>query len=174
MALPVRRRERASVPPASDTPRTPTVWDPFADPAAMPAWDDPWAQLRALNQRVTRLLEEWSPVTADGEVATPLGELEEHDDAWLVRLELPGVRRDDVQVELDGRRLVVDAERKQTERKGLLRRSTRTTGRYHLESWLPGDVDADAVEATLDAGVLTVRLPKPEAERRKRRKITIS
>jgi HSP20 family protein len=106
-------------------------------------------------------------------MSSPLGELEELDDAYLVRLELPAVKKGDVDVELAGRRLTVQAERKETQRKGVLRRSTRRTGQFFLDTLLPGEVDSAGVEAFLDEGVLTVRLPKPESERRKRRKVII-
>jgi HSP20 family protein len=51
---------------------------------------------------------------------------------------------------------------------GILRRRERTVGRLSYEVTLPGDVDEDGVEAHLDEGVLTVRLPKPERERPRR------
>jgi HSP20 family protein len=88
-------------------------------------------------------------------------------------VELLGVKRDDIDIQLDGRRLTVRAERKQPERKGLLRRTTRTSGRYFLEVVLPGEVDPDDVEANLEDGVLTVRIAKPEAQRGGQRRIAI-
>jgi HSP20 family protein len=106
-------------------------------------------------------------------VAPPFGDLEELDDAWVLSVELPGVKRDDIDAQLDGRRLTVRAERKQTERKGLLRRTTRTTGRYFLEVVLPSDIDPDDVQANLEDGVLTVRVAKPEAQRGGQRRIAI-
>jgi HSP20 family protein len=59
---------------------------------------------------------------------------------------------------------VVRAEYKKTERKGRLRRSTRTTGRSFLEIVLPDEVDPERVEATIDDGVLTIRVPKRAAD----------
>src|SRR5690606_26044133 len=99
---------------------------------------------------------------------TPLADVEETDDAYVVELDLPGVKRGDVDVEVDGRRLSVRGERKERERAGILRRRERTVGRFAYEVTLPGDVDADGVEARLDDGVLSVRLPKPEHDRRRR------
>jgi HSP20 family protein len=58
---------------------------------------------------------------------------------------------------------VVRAEYKKTERKGRLRRSTRTTGRSFLEIVLPDEVDPEPVEA-IDDGVLTIRVPKRAAD----------
>ena len=53
---------------------------------------------------------------------TPLADIEETDDAYVVGIELPGVRRDDVSVEAAGRQLSVSGERKEREQVGILRR----------------------------------------------------
>ena len=98
----------------------------------------------------------------------PLADVEESDDAYLIDIELPGVRRDDVTLEISGGRLSVTAERRERHRVGLLRRSTRTTGRFRLQVALPLEVDADAVTAHLDHGVLTVTVPKAARARRRR------
>jgi HSP20 family protein len=63
---------------------------------------------------------------------------------------------------------VVSGEIKERERVGLLRRRTRRTGEFELRVTLPGRVDAGEVEANLDDGVLTVRIPKPEDARPER------
>jgi HSP20 family protein len=163
MAVPVRRTNGR---------RPVQVWEPFTTDA----WD-PVAEMRALTERFSQLLgraADWPGFEPPAGTSAPLGEFEELDDAYLVRLDLPGVKREDVQVELTGRRLTVQAERKQTERKGLLRRSsTRRTGAFFFETLLPSDVDPDGVEATLEEGVLTLRLSKPESERRRRYRITV-
>jgi HSP20 family protein len=173
MTVPARYRGA----PTSAAARAPAVWEP--------TWSEPMAPLRVLSPRVSRLLDEllgdwpgFSALTEEGTSArlgeTPLGDLEELDDAWLVRMEMPGVRQEDIDIQLTGRRLVVRGERRETERKGVLRRNTRTAGRYYLDVELPGEVDPDEVEATLENGVLTVRVAKPEAERGGARKIEIS
>ena len=83
-------------------------------------------------------------------------------------MELAGVKGDDIELEVAGRRLSVSGERKERERVGILRHQTRTVGRFHYEVVLPGEVDDEGIEASLDDGVLTVRVPKAEAERPKR------
>jgi HSP20 family protein len=144
---------------------------------ALPLSAEPLAQLRELNPHFARLLHEllgdWSGVLTTDE-ATPLAEVEELDGAWLVRVELPGVKQDDVDIHLAGRRLVVRAPRAEERREGTLRSTTRTTGRYFLNIVLPGAVNPEGVEATLDGGVLTVRVPKPEGEQGRTRRIGIS
>jgi HSP20 family protein len=85
-----------------------------------------------------------------------------------VEIELAGVKKDDVNIELAGRRLVVAGERKERERVGILRKRTRTVGRFHYEVVLPAELDEDGVTAELDEGVLTVRVPKAASERPRR------
>lgn len=102
----------------------------------------------------------------------PQADLEETDDSYLVDVELPGVSRDAVSVEVAQRRLVVTGERRQRLRTGLLRHSTRTTGSFRLAVTLPNDVDGDRVTAALEHGVLSIHVPKAESARRRRIPVT--
>jgi HSP20 family protein len=137
---------------------------------------DPVAQLERLHAQMGSLLDTWGPWSPIPELPTtgfvPRTDVEERDDAYVVELELPGVRESDVEVSLAGRRLIVSGERKEKERLGLLRRRTRSVGRFYYEVELPGDVDEDGVTASLDEGVLTVTLPKAESERVRGIKVT--
>lgn len=135
---------------------------------------DPHAEMTALNQRIRRFLDDWEELPwllgglDDGNGFTPLADVEETGEAYLVEIELPGVRRGDIDVTLSGRHLTVTGERKEKERRGILRRRTRVTGRFHYDVTLPAaDPDAE-VTAAYDDGVLTVRVPKPEADRPRR------
>lgn len=148
MALPVRRTrdDRAEV----------ARWDPFNE-------------LDRLNRQLTSYLESFRSLPNLLDAAfTPLADVEETDDAYVVEIELPGVNPDDVDIEISGRRVSVQGERKEKERVGILRRRERTVGRFRYEVTLAGDVNEDGVEAHLDDGVLTVRLPKPESQRPRR------
>lgn len=115
--------------------------------------------------------EEWWP-SPHGDLHAVLADLEETDDAFILDVDLPGIDKKDVDLEIDGRRVTVVAERKERERTGILRRRTRTVGMHRHEIVLPADVDDDGVEATLADGVLTVRLPKQHAGRRRRITVT--
>lgn len=132
---------------------------------------DPFDEFERVARDMLSWANTWRPPTLDG-FETALGELEETDDAFIVEIDLPGVDKNDVDIELEGRRLIVTAERKERERTGILRRRTRTVGTQRHEVVLPTDVDEDAVDASLTDGVLTVRLPKHETARRRRITIT--
>lgn len=158
MALPIRRHH--------DTPETTSTTT--TEPAAPARWE-PLAQLERLNRQLTGYLDLWrqDATLLDG-LFSPPADVEETDDAYLVDIELPGVRKQDLDIEIAGRRLTVRGERKEKERVGILRRRERTVGRFQYEVTLPGNVDEDGVAAGLDEGVLSVRIPKPESERPRR------
>ena len=105
----------------------------------------------------------------------PLADLSETEDAYVAKVELPGVSKDQINVQLQDRELVVSGEipEEQDGQNGGRRRhrSTRRTGRFEFRAWLPGDVNADAVQGELTDGVLTLTIPKSEAA--KPRKIEI-
>ncbi|MEZ5379175.1 MAG: Hsp20/alpha crystallin family protein [Acidimicrobiales bacterium] len=136
------------------TPTAPSRWDPFAELEAWlgrgPGQRLPWASL-------------WG--TPDGVDFTPAADIEETDKAWSIDLELPGVDKDDIDVETHGRTVVIRGERKQKEREGVVRQKRRVTGTFRYEVTLPGEIDLTAIEAKLDNGELVVTVPKSEAEK---------
>jgi HSP20 family protein len=103
----------------------------------------------------------------------PLADVTENDDAYVIHVELPGVHKDQVDVQLQDRELVITGEIKEESQNGGRRhRSSRRTGRFEYRTYLPGDVKADAVSAQLTDGVLTVTVPKSEAAKPRRIEIT--
>lgn len=136
---------------------------------------DRWNPLRDfedLYQQVDRLAQSALGTSPEGGPWLPAGDVSETDDAYLVEIELPGVRREDVDLELYGNELVITGELKERERKGLLRRRTRRVGEFEYRVTLPGDIRADGIEASLNSGVLTVRVPKMDAAKPNKIKIT--
>jgi hypothetical protein len=89
-------------------------------------------------------------------------------DAYVVEAELPGVRRDDVQVEASDGVLSITGEFKERERTGILRRRTGRTGRFEFRTTLPTVVDSEGITASLHEGVLTVKVPKAEQAKPRR------
>jgi HSP20 family protein len=151
MTLPVRR-EQAEPQPVLET------WDPFREMERMMEsvggwW--PWTSLSPLRpQRFERF--------------APGVDIEETDDAYVVELDVPGVRKDDLRVEVSGRRVLISGERKDRERKGVFRQRTRPVGSFRFEVVLPGDVDDEEAQAVLEEGTLRLTLPKTHADRPRR------
>jgi HSP20 family protein len=130
---------------------------------------DPVNEFDRLTQQMSRLFDERRtelPSVLPAEGFTPLADLEETDDAYLLELELPGIKKKDINIEVEDRRLVISGERTEKERTGWLRRQTRSWGRFRYEVILPDQLDEDHIEATLDDGVLQVRIPKGSTGRR--------
>jgi HSP20 family protein len=82
----------------------------------------------------------------------------------MLEIELPGVDKKDIDISSTGRRLTITGERKEKERTGVLRRRTRSVGRFVYDIQLPGEIDDKNINATLNDGVLTVRVPKASNE----------
>ncbi len=132
---------------------------------------DPFSEFSRVTQRMAQLFEQqWPefPALLGRQGFTPLADVEESDDAYVIDLDLPGVDRDDIEIEVVDRRLVVSGERKERERTGLLRRQTRTVGRFRYEVTLPDQVNAEGIDANLTDGVLHVRVPKTQGPHRRR------
>ena len=94
----------------------------------------------------------------------PAMDLIETDDHVVLKGDLPGLDKDDVEVEVKDGVLTISGERK-TEHEDSSQgyhRVERAYGRFSRSLSLPRGVDADQVEAEFDKGVLEVRIPKPE------------
>ena len=135
------------------------------------------SDLEQVSERLRRMLDQTfvgfalpSLVTAMAAWSPPV-DIEEHDDAYVVEAELPGVDRKDVNIELVGNELTITGEIKERERKGVIRRRTRRVGRFEFRVALPSEVNPEGVDAKLNDGVLTVRIPK--AARAQRRRIEV-
>jgi HSP20 family protein len=127
----------------------------------------------AVTERMRRIAEQMfsglgSPaLLAEAAAWIPPVDIEEEDDAYVLEVELPGVKRDDVHIELVGNELTISGELKERERTGIVRRRTRRVGRFDYRVMLPSQVNADGIQARMKEGVLTVRVPKVEQSRRR-------
>lgn len=98
---------------------------------------------------------------------SPRTNIEETKDAYLLNLDLPGVKREDVKIDINARTLTVSGDRKsetQTERAGFQRYEC-VTGAFSRSFTVPDGIDANQVDATLADGVLRVTIRKAEAEK---------
>lgn len=132
------------------------------------------AQPMSELERLRRLLDQTFggfglPALATESVGwAPPVDIEEQDDAYVIEAEVPGVTKDDVNIELVSNELTITGEIKEREREGILRKRTRRVGRFEYRVRLPEQVDPNNVEAKLTDGVLSVRVPKQEQAERRR------
>ena len=126
----------------------------------------PSGELGAIHERMGQLVNAAFTALGISQMTempwSPPADLTETDDAYLVHVEVPGMRKDQLNVEVSDRELVVTGEI--PERSGGKRhRSSRRTGQFEYRATLPGDIKTDQVKAELADGVLTVTAPKSEA-----------
>jgi HSP20 family protein len=134
---------------------------------------------RGLNRQVfpefddlfSRLFEETAPVGA--QTWTPTSDIYETDDHIKIYLDLPGMNRDNLDIQLTGNNtLTIRGERKFEEvEKAKYHRVERFYGNFTRSFVLPQNVEADKIAATFKDGVLELVLPKVESA--KARKIAI-
>lgn len=101
----------------------------------------------------------------------PSVDIRETDEEIVLYCDLPGVEKQDVQVEVRDNNLVLSGERKPRKEEGWLRREAFAGGFYRAFA-LPAEVQATKVKAAMSNGVLEVRLPK--AEQAKPHRVTIA
>jgi HSP20 family protein len=125
-----------------------SVWDPFAD----------------LN-RVQREFEKsyFGPRTRNADFA-PAVDVHEDSERLVLRAELPGVKREDVEVSIDANVLTLKGERKlEKEEQGRrYHRIERSYGTFVRQFQLPSNVDTTQIDAQLTEGILTVALNKKQ------------
>lgn len=95
----------------------------------------------------------------------PRHEMRVEDDRYVVQVELPGLRREAIEVAVSGRTLNISGQRPKFEPPSDARmiRSERPHGNFELSVKLPDEVDTLGVVAKMRDGVLEVQLPKPSA-----------
>jgi HSP20 family protein len=144
---------------------------------ALVRWE-PVRELSSFQSEMNRLFNSFfdTPTTGNGSAARrwlPAMDVVETDEYFVLTADLPGLSEDDVNVEVEENVLTVSGERKaahEDKREGYVR-VERSYGAFRRSLTLPKGVDAEAVSASFDKGVLEIRIPKPEE--RKPRKVAI-
>ena len=134
---------------------------------------DPFREMTSLQSQVNRLADSlWS---GRQESWVPAVDVFDTQDAVVIKAELPGMKVDDIQIEVDDNVLTLKGERIFEEKVDDERyyRVERRYGSFKRAFRLPEGVDADKIEAAFDKGVLTIRLPKTAEAQKAEKKIEI-
>lgn len=132
----------------------------------MTTLNQPFADLARFQQDVDRMLADAFGTRRGPEAAwKPRLDLTENADAYVLALDLPGVAKEDVEITFEEETLRVRGERKRAEAaEGVtMHRRERTAGTFERVLSFRQPVDADAITAAFEHGVLTVTVPKAEA-----------
>ena len=138
----------------------------------------PTTDMRRLQREIDSLFEGFFPTRDNGEnghsaVWTPRMDLSETADAYLVHLDLPGLKKEDLDISFEDGTLRISGERRaetNTEERKFVR-IERSHGRFFRAFSLPQTADVEGIEARFEDGVLMIRVPK--AEEAKPRRIDI-
>jgi HSP20 family protein len=126
---------------------------------------DPFREFAAMQDRMNRLFgnvylrDEDTSIRGSWVPAVDIYETESHD--LVVRAELPGMNREDIEVKVENNTLILKGEKKLDSevKEESYRRIERTYGTFHRSFTLPTTVDTGRIGAEFKNGVLTVKLP---------------
>lgn len=144
---------------------------------------DPFAGLTRLQDEMNRLFENYSPLAGrrpggqehvSARVWQPLADVYEDQDSIVLRFDLPGLKQEDIDIEMTGDTLTVKGERKfeDEQRRNNYVRVERAYGQFQRTFTVGVPIQQDAVKAAYKNGVLEVTLPK--AEEVKPKKVQVS
>ncbi len=132
----------------------------------------PFSLMRRFTEEMDRIFEEYGGRRGGGALAhwSPAVEVTEHDGKLEVVADLPGIKEDDVKVEVTDEGLVIRGERKQEheEQRDGYHRSERSYGQFYRLIPLPETANLDQARAEFRNGELRVSLPVPERQNKSR------
>lgn len=150
-----------------------TKWNPFRSRNELEVWN-PFRETERMLREMDRLFENGN-VRFPGEEAmavtqwTPSVDITEDEKEFVVKAELPEVKKEDVKVTVDDGALTIRGERKaEKEEKGKkFHRVERSYGSFERSFTLPDQTDSGKINSEFKDGVLTVHLPKNPASKSK-------
>jgi HSP20 family protein len=140
MAQPIRRGGRFPV----------SLFEPT------PPWD-PASEYEYLRDRMGRLYDQIIPQGPGQPPWQPEIEVDETEEFYLVKAELPGITRDNVELQVDEHSLTITGSVSDEQGEHTMHRRS---GRFFYRTVLPRDINTDKVQATMKEGILAIRLPK--------------
>jgi HSP20 family protein len=131
----------------------------------------PWGLLDEIDKLASEMWDAWRPSLLERSLI-PHTDIYEEKGELVMKTELPGIDKKDLDISLEGDRLTIKAEKKEEVKEDATHHvRERYHGQYFRSVALPYPVKEDSIAATFDNGVLELRLPK--AEETKAKKIEI-
>ena len=122
----------------------------------------PLSLINEVDRLAKEMWDAWRPLTFESSLV-PHTDMYEENNQLVMKTELPGIDKDDLDVTLEGDRLTIKAEKKEEVKEDATHHTReRYYGHYYRSMTLPYPVKADEISATMDNGVLELRLPKAE------------
>lgn len=149
-------------------------WKPFL---GLPRWERDVDRMR--DDLFARRMRPWWPErwwgAWDDEIIAPALDVYEEKDEIIVKAELPGMDKNEIEVEIADSELILKGEKRKEEKvEGKdYYWSERSYGAFRRSVQLPKDVQADKIKASFKNGILEVRLPKTEKAKTKEIKVKV-
>ncbi|MFZ0633140.1 MAG: Hsp20/alpha crystallin family protein [Acidobacteriaceae bacterium] len=144
-----------------------TRWDPFRD-------------VLALQHRMNSLFQDYNRTQGEGDVLStaafvPPVDIYEDEHTIVLKLEVPGMKESDLDIQLENNVLTVKGERKfeKEEKEENFHRIERRYGSFYRSFTIPNTVNAESVKASYDAGVLRIELEKRAEAKPKQIKVEV-
>ena len=141
---------------------------------------NPWSEMNALQRQINQLFDEGVLTNSERNVKeasfAPSAELSETDEAVMLKLELPGVKPEDVDIQATKEAIYITGERKEetkSEENGVTRSEFRY-GKFSRSIGLPALIDNTKISAEYKEGILNLTLPKAEEEKHKVVKVSLT
>ncbi len=143
--------------------RAMTTWTPFREMERM--MDDMWQGWPGLFRRTPMEGMTWMPSI----------DVYDQDDSIVVKAEIPGMKKEDINVSVMGDTLTISGERKTENnvKEENYFRSEMSYGKFSRMITLPSEVDAGKVKATYENGILEINAPKVESAKAKKVEISV-
>jgi HSP20 family protein len=145
-----------------------TRWDPFRD-------------VLALQNRMNSLFQDYNRSQSEGDALTtaafvPPVDIYEDEHKIVLKLEVPGMKEDELDIQLENNVLTVRGERKfeKEEKEENFHRIERRYGSFYRSFTIPNTVNPEGVKANYDAGVLKIELEKRAEAKPKQIKVAVS
>lgn len=164
-------------------------WNPFGSREPLTLWRserswDPFREMEremaALMERMDQMVGRWPVETKGGNLKlaawTPRVDILEDEKEYLVKAELPEVKKEEIKVQVKDHTLSITGERKaEKEEKGKkYHRIERTYGSFERSFMLPDEADAGKITSEFKDGVLNVHLPKVPAPESKTTEVKVT
>lgn len=138
-----------------------------------------WSPFRELDdffERYTRDMARYRAVAGDEMQWRPSADIVENDDEYVIKADLPEVKKDDIDIRIENGVLTLSGERRVEKSTNGEKEHRRETfhGRFARSFSLPDDVDTARISAECSDGVLKVRLPKSEAKKPRSIEVKVS
>ena len=127
-----------------------------------------------LNRNFDSLFPEYI-FTEDMDKLTIPVEIKEKDNEYQVKAELPGVKKEDLDIDIDKNHVIINAKKEEDteENTKSYRKSEFRYGEFSRSVYFPMDIDVEKTNAKLEHGILKITAPKLEAEKTHNKKLTV-